>query len=388
MRFPLILAGATAALAKPAKGGFETLVTFGDSYTDNGRLGYYINNGGKAPPAGQMHTEGFVTASGGLSWAQFAAKGAGAKLMDYAVSGAVCNNQIVARDFSYIGRTFPAILDDEIPSFEADIAFKSLYPSRTSDNTVYAVWIGTNDLGFDAFLSDSQAPGKTISDFVGCVLEVFDRVYKTGGRRFVLVNTGPLELTPLYANPEKGGTYDSQFWGTKTKYNITEYGQKIKEYSTSVNTMFEYAVPVFYSLKDRWPKATVDLFDVHSLLLDIYNKPAQFLPAPSNSSGYYHHCPPAGSPCVDQPDSPDGYMWYDELHPSNKTSELPVLSRCMVPRDRNETDTTNLPQAPSLARRSSTWSRATPSTGLVTIDSRPPPRAAPRKRRRSGGINI
>ncbi|KAK4235278.1 carbohydrate esterase [Achaetomium macrosporum] len=322
MRLPFILAGASVALATSDKGGFQTLVTFGDSYTDNGRLAYYINNGGKAPPPGVYHPVTNTTASGGLSWAQYAAQDAGANLMDYAVSGAVCSNEIVSRWFDYINRTFPAILEDEMPSFQADVTYKSLYPRRTAANTVYAVWIGTNDLGEGAFLTDSQTPSKTISDLVSCVFSVFDRIYKTGGRRFVLLNTGPLELAPLYAHPDNGGTGDSQFWTTKTQYNITEYSQKIREYATSVNTMYEYGVPVQVALKNRWPKATFDIFDVHSLLLDIYNEPAKYLDAPYNASGYYHHCPPAGSPCVDQPGSLNGYLWYDELHPSNKTSSI------------------------------------------------------------------
>ncbi|KAJ4294858.1 hypothetical protein N0V88_005095 [Collariella sp. IMI 366227] len=323
MRLPWLLAGTAAVTtAHKGKGDFETLVTFGDSYTDNGRLGYYINNSGKAPPPGKMHDESTTTASGGFSWAQFAAQGADAKLMDYAVSGAVCSNKIVSRHFAYINRSFPAILDDEMPSFQADVGFRSLYPWRTGQNTVYAVWIGTNDLGFDAFLSDSQTPGKTISDFVGCVWSVFDNIYKTGGRRFVLLNTAPLELTPLYAHPDNGGTGDSQFWGSKTQYNITEYGQKIREYSTSVNTMYDYGVAVQTAFKRRWPGATVDVFDVHSLLLDMYNQPAKFFDAPHNATGYWRHCAPAGSPCVDQPESLNGYMWYDELHPSNKTSAI------------------------------------------------------------------
>ncbi|KAK4100277.1 carbohydrate esterase family 16 protein [Parathielavia hyrcaniae] len=327
MRLSWILAGASLALAKHNKRGFETLVTFGDSFTDNGRLGYYINNGGKAPPAGTMHAESTTTASGGLSWAQYAARlGGDATLMDYAVSGAVCSNQLSPRHFSYINRTFPAMVDDEIPSFQADVRFKTLYPRRTADNTVYAVWIGTNDLGFDAFLSDSQAAGKTISDFVDCVFSVFDSIYKTGGRRFVVLNVAPLELTPLYAHPDNGGTLDSQFWTTKTQYNMTEYSQKIRQYSTSVNTMFEYGLPVMVDLKRRWPKATVDLFDVHSLLLDIHNEPAKYLAAPHDATGYYHQCPPAGNPCVDQAESLDGYMWYDELHPSNKTSKSSIIA--------------------------------------------------------------
>lgn len=43
-------------IAHPSRGwnlrDFKTLVTFGDSYTDEGRLGYFINNNGEAPPVG------------------------------------------------------------------------------------------------------------------------------------------------------------------------------------------------------------------------------------------------------------------------------------------------------------------------------------------------
>ncbi|KAK4660834.1 hypothetical protein QC762_122580 [Podospora pseudocomata] len=326
MRFSIILAGASASIAAASRGrkSFDNLVAFGDSYTDNGRLGYYINNGGQAPPPGQYHSVSNTTASGGLTWAQFAAQDAGARLIDYAVSGATCSNKIVERDFAFIGRSFPSVLEDEIPSFTADVKFKSIFPNRTPENTVYALWIGTNDLGFDAFLSDSQAPGTTISDFVDCIWSVFDTIYKTGGRRFVLLNEAPLELSPLYAHPDNGGTGDSQFWNTKTNYNVTQYGQKIKQYTTNVNTIFDYGVPFQVAIKSRWPKATFDLFDVHSLLVDIYSQPQSFLDAPYNVTGYYRHCSSTGSDCVDQTalGGLSGFLWYDELHPSTKTDEI------------------------------------------------------------------
>ena len=338
MLFLLLLAGAAvAAAAGPApndrcrgrcavKGSLDTLVTFGDSFTDNGRLGYYINNNGKAPPPGQLHKESQTTASGGLTWAQYAARAANASLADYAVSGATCSNKIVSRDFALIKRDFPSVLEDEIPSFVADVGFKSLYPARTPDNTVYALWIGTNDLGYNAFLSDSQAPGTTISDYVDCVWSVFDAIYKTGGRRFVLLNTAPLELSPLYALPENGGTFDSQFWANKTAYNVTAYNFKIKQYTTNVNTIFEYGVPFQVALKSRWPGVNFDVFDVHSLLLDITKKPQYFLDAPYNVTGYFRHCQATNNQiCVDQtaigPRS--AFLWYDELHPSDKAGMYP-----------------------------------------------------------------
>jgi hypothetical protein len=48
---------ATAGLAGRSSqshwdGKFKTLVTFGDSFTDEGLLGYFINNNGSGPPVG------------------------------------------------------------------------------------------------------------------------------------------------------------------------------------------------------------------------------------------------------------------------------------------------------------------------------------------------
>ncbi len=75
----------------------------------------------------------------------------GARYFDYAVSGATCSNQIISRLFPAIGKPFPSVLDDEIPSFQADVGAKTLYADRSALNTVYTLWIGTNDLGMGAF---------------------------------------------------------------------------------------------------------------------------------------------------------------------------------------------------------------------------------------------
>lgn len=326
MLLPWILASSAVAAAsnrcREPEAGFDTLVTFGDSWTDNGRLGYYINNGGSPPAPGQYHPVTNTTASGGLSWAQYAAQSAGARLVDYAISGATCSKVMVDRFFSAINGPFPSVMEDGIPSFQADVAFDTIFPDRTARNTVYALWIGTNDLGAGAFLTDAQKPGATVSDYVDCVWSAFDAIYKAGGRRFVLLNVAPLELAPLYAPPHKGGTLDSQFWANKTLYNMTEYSEKIRQYATSANTMFEYGVPFHAVVKSRWPKATFDLFDVHSLFADIHHRPAEYLDAPHNVTGYWHHCSPGGSACADQTSlGPlSGFMWYDELHPSTRTS--------------------------------------------------------------------
>lgn len=185
----LYAASAISATATAFHGGFsfDNLVTFGDSYTDDGRLVYYATHNGSGPPAGVLPPQSSVSASGGLAWGQYVQQDTGVAYFDYAVSGATCSNEIVSRYFSYINAPFPSVVDDELPSFVADVEVKALYENRTAENTVYALWIGTNDLGYGAFLTDSQAPG--VSDPVAglCV---------TGFRGLTVTRpTSPLTLT-------------------------------------------------------------------------------------------------------------------------------------------------------------------------------------------------
>lgn len=213
------------------RASFDNLVTFGASYTDNGRLSYYTSNGGNAPPPGTLPPTINVTASGGLSWPQLVQQTTGVASFDYAISGAVCSNAITPRFSRALGKVFPAVIEDELPSFVADTAFPSLYENRTADNTVYALWIITNDVGVNAILTDSQIAGTNITTYIECVWSVFDIIYSTGGRRFVLMNAAPLQLTPLYAAPSNLGAGDNQYWKNKTTYNTTEYEQKMLEVS-------------------------------------------------------------------------------------------------------------------------------------------------------------
>lgn len=159
MRPSILLLATAVATGTRAAESFDNLVTFGDSYTDNGRLAYYIDNNNTAPPAGTLPPVSNVTASGGLAWGQFVQQYTGVAYFDYAVSGATCSNEIVSRSLALLGGPFPSVVDDELPSFVADVGAQTLYANRTAANTVYALWIGTNDLGYGAFLTDSQAPG-------------------------------------------------------------------------------------------------------------------------------------------------------------------------------------------------------------------------------------
>ncbi|KAI0105375.1 carbohydrate esterase family 16 protein [Hypoxylon sp. NC0597] len=302
----------------------ENLIVFGDSYSDEGRLEYFLSHNYTAPPIGLYIPEANLTSSGGRSWPQLASKQLGATTYNYAVTGAVCTD--------FFPGVLPSVKEYEVLAFLGDVNYinpetgtNTLYTNRTSDNTVYAFWIGANDLGVNAFLTDSQPAGKTLNDFIDCVWPTFDSIYSTGGRKFVLFTEAPLDYAPLYRSLEDGGAGDVPRWPDKEAYNTTEYEQKMREYVATVNTILEYGAPFQLLVEKRWPDASFSIFDVHQLISDIFESPAEYLDAPANAMGYYAQCPSTlelGTANCNVSSYPlSSFLWYDELHMSPKVHE-------------------------------------------------------------------
>lgn len=230
-----------------------------------------------------------------------------------------------SRILASIDADFPAVLQYEVPAFLADRNTTRNGTDQTyfstalsSNNAVYSLWIGTNDLGVGAFLTDSQILGNVLTDYTDCVFQVLDELYAAGGRVFVLFNNAPLQLAPLYANASLVGTGDNQYWDPKPT-NHTEIAETMREYVTSTNNIFKYQTPFEFMVAGRYPGANLALFNVYQLLYDVYENPGQYLNGsqPANVTGYEHHCSTSGTNCtlVYNGMSSDSFMFYDELHP-------------------------------------------------------------------------
>lgn len=320
----LVQAGHSAQAWKGRK--FKTLVTFGDSYTDENRLGYFIQNNYTAPPAGWDQPLGLTTASGGLSWARYASIYSSTKLYNYAVSGAVCSNGITPRALSPTA-LFPDIEGYELPAFLAD--YKYILPTTgqpfftgRQDSTAYAIWIGTNDLGNNAFITNSQRPNKTVSDYIDCVYKTVDGLYKNGGRYFVLLNLAPLELLPQYQLPSDGGLSATQFWPSNGR-NQTDVHYRMENTVAALNDVYEFRTP-FIALTKKYPGAKFANYNVNGLMTDIHSNPAQYLngTAPLNVTGTSKTCATVSGQNCTVNASPDSFMWFDALHPSEQTSRI------------------------------------------------------------------
>ncbi|PYI07368.1 SGNH hydrolase [Aspergillus sclerotiicarbonarius CBS 121057] len=326
----LLLLGLGALAHASQKWGpskFTSLVTFGDSYTDDTRVSYFYNHNGSAPPVGWVEPITNDSASGGYIWGHYVKEYASlSHRYNYAVSGASCSNHITPRTTSF--GLYPSVLEYQVPAFKADFSYTvpstgEKFLSIAPNETIFAIWIGTNDLGNYAFLTDSQVPNKTIPDYIDCVYEALDGVYATGAAKyFVIMNVVPLQLAPLYATPENGGIGENNYWPDKGG-NLTEISYRMWEQVATVNDVYGYRTPVEWLVRRRYPGAEVAVMDMYGLISDIYYNPSQYLngSAPANVTGYDHHCNVAGTECQTLP-SPDSFLWYDQLHPSERTDQV------------------------------------------------------------------
>ncbi|CAN8102219.1 unnamed protein product [Discula destructiva] len=305
--FSWLASAASATLTGSATlHAFSSLVVFGDSYTDDGP-NYYTPE-----PDQSLST---VTTTGGRIWTEYVQQYTGIDLYDYAVSGAVC-------DAYFSPSTRSGVKQNQVPYFLKDNAYVgSGSITNLPNETIYAIWIGTNDLGPAAFFTDNRL-NLTILAYVDCVYQQLDTLYGIGARNFMLLNLAPLDYTPMYALPQNGGIIDSHYWLNEDQYsaNVTLVSEKMRQYVALVNRIYDFQTQAEMLVADRYPASTFTIFDVHSLLSDMWHNPPNYLngTVPLNVTSYITQC---GLPCAAS-SVRDSYMWYDSLHPSEQTDRI------------------------------------------------------------------
>ncbi len=132
--------------------------------------------------------------------------------------------------------------------------------------------------------------GKTIPDYISCVLSSLDDLYTLGARDFVLFNLPPLDLTPLYANESYGGVDETWLWEQKdASVNKTQTAETMREYTRTVNELFLYRVGFDTVVNHRWRGSRIAVFDVHrlvSLAFFVFTTPTPSLCQSLQSNAY------------------------------------------------------------------------------------------------------
>ncbi|PFH51606.1 carbohydrate esterase family 16 protein [Amanita thiersii Skay4041] len=271
------------------KGQIKNFVTFGDSYTDV-----------------------VLVSNGGTAWPVYAAGYADVDLFPFARSGATCSNNITFRPF-------PPLFESQLPLYFSEVQNGTL--RLDPSETIYSLWIGTNDVGSNALLTGSD--NASLVDVIKCMMNWVKVLYKSGARNFIFMNMVPLDRLPLYS----ADSYPNKFWTAAR--NTTEWSVFMKEMVLTGN---ELARVMLTALPSELPHSHIALFDSHSLFNDIVDRPALYLngTAPLNTTGAVLSCvyqvneptsDPGACTLVNGSDR-DSYAWFDELHPSEQADRV------------------------------------------------------------------
>ncbi|TFK69221.1 SGNH hydrolase [Pluteus cervinus] len=264
----------------------KNLVTFGDSYTDT-----------------------VAISDGGRPWPDYVVQYTGINLSPFARSGATCSNNITYRPF-------PSLFESQLPDYFA--AQRNGTVRHTPSETIYTLWIGTNDVGVSSLLTGSN--GASIVDVATCMVNWVKVLYQQGARNFLFQNMLPLETTPLYAPYSWPNRYFN------APRNTSEWSVFMRELTLAGNALTQGSLQ---ALAPTLHDAHIGIFDSHSLFADMYKNPKLYLngTAPLNVTGAVQTCvyelDKPGSTCTTaQGSARDSFLWYDELHPSEQADRI------------------------------------------------------------------
>ena len=128
-----------------------------------------------------------VTGDAGVSWPIYAARDGPFKLFPFARAGATCSNNLTFRPF-------PSLFESQIPLYLTEKANKTF--NLRPDETIYTLWIGTNDVGVNSLIVGQGANGATIVDTVSCAVNWITTLYKSGARNFLFQNVS--QIPPIH----------------------------------------------------------------------------------------------------------------------------------------------------------------------------------------------
>ncbi|KAI0260737.1 GDSL lipase/acylhydrolase [Gloeopeniophorella convolvens] len=285
------LASSALAAHGPLPGQIKNLATFGDSYTDV-----------------------VVISNGGTQWPVYAAGYAHVNLFPFARSGAPCDQTLTPRPF-------PAVVQDEIPTYLAEVKNGTIRVPPAE--TLYTLWIGTNDLGPNTLITGGVLKNATVVDVTSCAVNWVHTLYNAGARNFLFQNMLPSGDLPLYAVD----SWPNRYW-TQSR-NTTDWNLFITEMTVSYNAI---AKLMLQALPSQLPGAHVGLFDSHTLFADMFARPQLYLngTAPLNVTGAVRACvfnefestSDTGACTIATGSAKDSFLWFDELHPSEQADRV------------------------------------------------------------------
>ncbi|KZT23977.1 carbohydrate esterase family 16 protein [Neolentinus lepideus HHB14362 ss-1] len=245
MRLPSGLVSATllftasAAVAQQLTWGTtKYFFVFGDSYTTDG---YNVSAGINSPDPG-------YTSSNGPNWVEFLTNTynvTNTKTYDLAYGGATIDSALVQ---PYL----PTVLSivDQVSQFNEYLASKPAEAPWTSADSLFAVWIGINDVGNSwSWTNVSQPAFYTV--LMNRLFGQVESLYDAGARSFLFLTVPPTNRAPLFLEQGVNTTIAVQSAIADYNAQLTSYVRQFQASHADLGqvTVFD-TQPVFNTLLD------------------------------------------------------------------------------------------------------------------------------------------
>jgi phospholipase/lecithinase/hemolysin len=248
----VLLATALGAAASPLATP-NYIFSFGDSYTQTG----FDPNGvlpSASNPIGNPPYPGW-TASGGSNW--------------IGVTTARFNNSLIyTYNYAYGGATTdaklvppytPTVLSlvDQVNQFLNGAGKKPAATPWTSSNSLFAIWIGVNDIGNSWYQSGDRA---AFSDtLLNALFALVDKLYGVGARNFLFLNVPSIYRSPAMLNADQWSrdtekavikTHNQKYAAKVASWKASHSGVRTWLYDTDASFNKLLDSPTTYGFKD------------------------------------------------------------------------------------------------------------------------------------------
>ena len=100
-------------------------------------------------------------------------------LYPFAKAGATCSNNLTYRPF-------PSLFESQLPLYFEETRNGSIH--LDPQETIYTLWIGTNDVGVNSLIVGEGTPGVTLVNTTECAVNWVKVLYESGARNFLFQN--------------------------------------------------------------------------------------------------------------------------------------------------------------------------------------------------------
>ncbi|KAI1504803.1 hypothetical protein F5X99DRAFT_349600 [Biscogniauxia marginata] len=180
-------------------GDIKHAFIFGDSYTQTG-FDYTLTAPSESSPLGNPESPVYGwTSSNGPNWVYYLTFKYNASLLqtyNFAYGGATVDADLVAPYTPTVKSLKDQVESEFIPGYTGDSPSAPSVPAWTGADSLFAFWIGINDVG-NSYWKGAEELDALNAQIFDVYSGLVGKLYDTGARNFVFINVPPVDRSPL-----------------------------------------------------------------------------------------------------------------------------------------------------------------------------------------------